>query len=313
MENFRKILLIVFVGFLAGNLIPDARSQNLVDSNIIVFTRPKGTAKEGLGGGAAKGNAGKYKISSQLAQRRRKRAGKPGKAKTEVDVAANQKLGVTLWKLRPEKTGDEGARLLTMGGAKDGSKLVAERVALDTEFKVGEKVRFSIESPQTGFLYIIDRELHTDGTLGEPFLIFPTQKIRGGDNSVSSGRVIEIPSQSDAQTYFDFTVQEANYVGELITVVFSENRIQDFQIGREPLKLTAKWIENLENQWERNATTFELQTGTRGLAYTDDEKAAGEGTRQLTQSSAAPQTFISIEKQRNDKAFVVSFPIKVVK
>ncbi|MFN0280181.1 MAG: DUF4384 domain-containing protein [Pyrinomonadaceae bacterium] len=314
-KNFKRILWVVLIAVCGGDFVLDATGQDLVNSSVFVFSRPKSTTKEGSGS-AVKGDAGKYKKSNQLAQRKRKAAApkrlKSTIAETKVNVEANDKLGVTLWRLRPEKKSDEGARILTMGDGKDASsKMVAERVALDTEFKMGEKVRFSVESPQTGYLYIIDRERHTDGTLGEAKLIFPTSRTNNGNNKVFAGKVIEIPSQSDSQSYFDITPNAANYAGELITVIFTEKEIKGLQIGPEPLDLTASWINDWENKWERKATTFEL-TGTRSL-YTDDEKAAGEGTRQLTQSSAAPQTFISIEKQAKDTAFLVSFPIKVAK
>lgn len=76
-----------------------------------------------------------------------------------------------MWRLRPEKPKDTGARLLTQGSS---DKLVAERVSLDTVFRHKDKVRISIESPRAGYLYIVDREMFSDGTLGKPFLIFPT-------------------------------------------------------------------------------------------------------------------------------------------
>ena len=51
------------------------------------------------------------------------------------------------------------------------------------------------------YLYVIDREQYADGTQGEPYLIFPTTRTRGGDNSVKAGRVMEIPSQDDNPPY----------------------------------------------------------------------------------------------------------------
>ena len=65
--------------------------------------------------------------------------------------------------------------------------------------------------------------------------------------------------------------------------------------GYQPgTQLTAAQVEKWETEWERMATTFELET-SRGLTYTEEEKAAGEGTRQLTQKSPPPQTGIKIE------------------
>src|SRR5690349_23992390 len=51
--------------------------------------------------------------------------------------------------------------------------------------------------PISGYLYVFDREVYADKSLGEPYLIFPTTALRGGDNLVKAGRVVEIPSHDD--------------------------------------------------------------------------------------------------------------------
>ena len=226
--------------------------------------------------------------------------------------AANEQLGITMWRLRPEKSGDTGARLLTMkGSSNDTPKMVAERVGLDTVFKMGEKVRISIESPRAGYLYIIDRELRKDDTVGEPYLIFPTLNTRGGDNYVSAGKVVEVPAQTDDPFYFDITPTEDSYAGELLTFMVSPTKIEGLKLTNGPLKLSASLVEKWETLWERTATTLELDSA-RDLTYTQEEKEAGIGTRQLTQASPSPQTMISVEAPKG-KAFLVSFAMKVSK
>src|SRR5689334_1176404 len=85
-------------------------------------------------------------------------------------------LGVTIWKLQPERS-----RQL---------ERVSKRVEADTKFHEGDLLRISIESPLTGYLYIIDRDWFTDGSGGETNLIFP---VRGEDNRLKPGKLIDIP------------------------------------------------------------------------------------------------------------------------
>ena len=217
-----------------------------------------------------------------------------------------------MWRLRPERSGDTGARLLTMSGSsKDTSKMIAERVGLDTVFKMGEKVRISVESPRAGYLYIIDRELRNNDTVGDPYLIFPTLKTHNGDNQVGAGKVIEVPAQTDEQFYFDITPTDENYGGELLTIIVSPVKIEGLQLTNGPLKLSASLVEKWETLWERTATTLELDSA-RDLTYTQEEKEAGIGSRQLTQMSPSPQTMISVQAPKG-RAFLVSFPMKVSK
>jgi hypothetical protein len=53
-------------------------------------------------------------------------------------------------------------------------------------------VRLSIEASRRGHLYVIDQEAYADGSLGAPLLIFPTLRIRNGDNAVQ--RRVAIPT-----------------------------------------------------------------------------------------------------------------------
>src|SRR5688500_8448749 len=97
---------------------------------------------------------------------------KPAKAKT---TPANSpikitEIGVTMWRLRAPRAGEQGQLFPVVDANKDRKMWLAERVRLDTVFTAGEKVRFAIESSDVGYLYIFDRELHTDGSMGAPHM-----------------------------------------------------------------------------------------------------------------------------------------------
>src|SRR6266404_8129204 len=112
-----------------------------------------------------------------------------------------EEVGVTVWRLRPSRSSDEGARVLVQEGLKQ-AEWTPERIEADTPLKIGDRVRLSVESPRPGFLYIIDREQYADGSLGEPMLIFPTLRTRGGGNRVLPGRLIDIRAQEEQYSYF---------------------------------------------------------------------------------------------------------------
>src|SRR5947209_2109414 len=90
----------------------------------------------------------------------------------------NDLLGLTFWRLRPASATEapEKARLLVQKTGSKPAELLPERTPADTTFKVGELVRLSLEAPREsqGFLYVIDREVYSDGSMGDPYLIFPT-------------------------------------------------------------------------------------------------------------------------------------------
>src|SRR5690349_8756957 len=108
-------------------------------------------------------------------------------------------VGVTIWKLRAAESGSETT--INTGSA----QWTPERVEAGTPLAKGDHVRLSIEAARPGYMYIINRERYADGSYGDPYLIFPTSRLAGGNNRTSIGRVIEIPSQSDQPPYFTLT------------------------------------------------------------------------------------------------------------
>jgi hypothetical protein len=271
-----------------------------------VFTKKRPVAKKGPGKQPTVGKSAvrkKYKLVARRAPRRPKSTIVRPKKPSVVE-----QLGITLWRLRPEKTNDTGARILTMGG---GERLVAERVTLDTVFHKNDKVRISIESPRSGYLYVVDRELKRDRSLGEAYLIFPTLKTRAGNNYVSAGAPVEIPAQTDEQVYWDISPNSDDYAGELLTVILSPTKIPNLLIGREPLKLENTKVEKWEASWENETSVFELD-GSDVAQYTEEEKQAGVGTRQLTQNSPAPKSLVAVKTPKGD-SFLISFALNVKK
>jgi hypothetical protein len=70
---------------------------------------------------------------------------------------SSEEIGVTVWRLRPAKSGDTGGRVLVLDGQKQ-YEWTPERIEADTPLNIGDRVRLTVESPRPGFLYIIDRE-----------------------------------------------------------------------------------------------------------------------------------------------------------
>jgi hypothetical protein len=208
--------------------------------------------------------------------------------------ASDAIIGVTLWRLRPARSVDnQDARILEHKAARN-TEWTAERIEAQTRISEGERVRVSIESPSTGYLYVIDREQYADGGLGDAFLIFPTARTRGGNNSVVGGRVIEFPAQEDNPPYFTLTRSRPDHVAEVLMLIISPQPLAELAAGSEPLKVAAEKLMQWEKEWGGRAEQFELEGGA-GLPYTKAEKSAGgDGSRMLTQGDPLPQTVLRL-------------------
>jgi len=205
-------------------------------------------------------------------------------------------LGLTIWRLRAATGADMGARLIVQKEAET-IEFIPERLPANAPLHIGERIRFSFESPQPGYLYVIDREQFADGSMGEPVLIFPTTRTRNGDNQVTAGKLIEIPAQEDQPNYF--TLQQSRLgataqAGEVLTVIVSPKPLEGIAIGSKALTLGGEQVQQWERQWGARTETFDLAGGA-GKPWTRVEQEAGaKSTRQLTQEDPEPQTIYRV-------------------
>lgn len=237
----------------------------------------------------------RYNLVKRVPAKRVKTTTKALKPKFKVE-----ELGVTFWRLRPTTEDDEDAPLFPVKIDKDRTEnWTAERVASTAEFKKGDRVRFTFEASRTGFLYIVNREFYTDGTSGTASMIFPTFRIRNGDNRVEAGSLIEIPASSDAVPYLTVTPRRADYAGEELIVMILPNELSDFNIGLRAQPVAnpkiAKWLED----WSATADIYDAEDGL-GTAYTKAESlAANVSSRALTQEEPLPQTIYKVLLREN--------------
>ena len=309
MNKFARILTLLLILLpaniaLAQKLNPpedqDDESSRQITLDRFNKARPLSEATAGLGS-SSKG------ASKPPVYRRTGAARLPGRR--GVRPPATEEIGVTVWRLRPSRANDEGARVLVLEGLKQ-SQWTPERIEAGTPLNIGDRIRITVESPRPGFLYIIDREQYADGSLGEPMLIFPTLRTRGGDNHVLPGKLIDIPAQEDQYSYF--TAQPAgdrrDQTAEVLTVILTPQQLP-LSIGDQPLRILQSQISEWEKLWGGVAETLEL-VGGAGRTWTNEEKMAGSANgRQLTQAGPPPQTVYRVARKTGGP-LLVTVPLR---
>jgi hypothetical protein len=204
-------------------------------------------------------------------------------------------VGVTIWRLRKAKAAESGPKLQDMNGY---DWWTPERIEGTTPLNIGDRVRLSIESPRTGYLYVINTTQYADNTFSQPKLIFPTTRAHGGDNRVMAGRLIDLPDMSDDVNFYTLTPDQlpdgSRQVGEILTVLVSKEPITELaNNSRDPLSLQSEQVARWEKQWG-GQVEFELEGGA-GVAWTKEEQEASTtGGRSLTQEDPTPQTIYSV-------------------
>jgi hypothetical protein len=197
------------------------------------------------------------------------------------NVAPETVVGMTLWRLRSPRRTDVGERLIVH----DGTEWVPERISATTKLGQGDRLRISVEAVRAGFVYIIDREQYADGSLGEPYLIFPTTRTGGGDNEVAIGRLLDIPAQDDSPPFFVMKKTRTDHVAEVLSVIVTPSKLEGLNITDKALQLSDEQVASWEKAWGTSVGRMEMAMA--GQPWTKEEKDAR--TRALTASAPPPQ------------------------
>jgi hypothetical protein len=200
------------------------------------------------------------------------------------NVAPETVVGVTLWRLRRPTRTDSGERLI-VHDENATTEWVPERISAITKLGQGDRLRISVEAVRAGFVYIVDREQYADGSLGEPYLIFPTNRTGGGDNQVAMGRLLDIPAQDDSPPFFVMKKSRPDHVAEVLSVIVTPTRLDGLTITDKALKLTDEQVASWEKEW--GSSVGHMEMAMAGQPWTKEEKDAR--TRALTASAPPPQ------------------------
>lgn len=212
-----------------------------------------------------------------------------GKAKPLPRTRDDGLVGITLWRLRPSEQGDQPEVRALIQEGNEPHQWTPERVSIDTPLHEGQKVRISIETARTGYLYVIDCDDYADGSKSNSYLIFPTLKTSGGDNRVSAGTVVEIPAPDDNPPYFTVKRSRPDQTSETLTILVRPKPIENLQISRDRVRLNAEQVA----MWKKQSRTasYRLETSNQvGRPYALSEKMAGSGEKTLTQDDPLPET-----------------------
>ena len=252
----------------------------------------------------------------------------PTPATTNPIETEQASLGVTIWLLRsaaeikqpeqgrgnqPQNT-EEIARVLVRKKTGQRTEMVAERVEANTPFSIGQQLRLSVEVPRDGYIYVIDREQYADGTIGDPWLIFPGNP-QSNENRVAAGRIIELPGQEDIFEVTQFNDNGKKLTGESLTFLISPRPLEGLPrppADGGPIPLPKAQVETWESKWGTEVEQLELQNGAGKYRTRSEHQATTNNNQKLTQDDPLPQTVFRVAAKPGNP-FLVKLPLKIGK
>jgi hypothetical protein len=222
------------------------------------------------------------------------------------------RIGITVWKLDqvPAAPGSKTLLHESVCQSNEPRDWRPLRAGAGAQIHLGDRVRISIESGLEGYVYVVDREMNGSNRRGIPKLVFPTGRIRGGNNHISPGALIELPDQQDCPPYWTLSSGDPTYSGELVTVLIVEQLLKDVSLQQDAQLLSASVFDAWAKKWTAPLLTMDNRALLHAPA-TEPELAAGQSARTLTESDPFPQTVFAKKDARNNAAILVDFPIRV--
>jgi len=224
--------------------------------------------------------------------------------------AGDAMMGVTIWLLRDSRPADD--KEVRISSRESNKEWTPVRIQADTALTEGQRVRVGIESARSGYLYVIDREQYADGTLGPPYLIFPILRVRGGNNQVAAGRLVEIPGSEDNPRFLTMRMSRPDQVAEVLTLLVTPQPLPDLKIERNAIQLSPAQVQAWEKKWGAKVERLEARRQVE-MAYTKAEKEASlVETRLLTYDEPLPQTMYRLQVKPGDP-LLVKVPLRIAK
>jgi len=235
-------------------------------------------------------------------------------------VAEGVDVGVTFWRLREARKIDDPAvveptRIVKRikGKPVEFEKAIPERAQSEATWAEGDKFRLSIEVPFECFIYIVNQERYVDGSLSEPYLVFPAKGDLARNAKTSSGKLVYFPNQQDCFEIESLAESGRKKVAEVFAILLSPSMIKELPPlaeQEERRRVDTALYERLLSDRHARIWKFENMAAV-GTSITRMEKKAGTGDNDvLTDHDPEPQAIYHVARKRGD-SLVITVPIRI--
>ncbi len=244
-------------------------------------------------------------------------------ARDDNPVVEGVDVGVTFWQLREARKDDnpeavEQTRIVKRkkGAAVESTaQMTPVRAQSETRFSDGDILRLTVEVPFESYIYLLNREQYADGTMSDPYLVFPARQDTGRSAKGVPGKLIYIPNETD---YFEITrlsSEGPEKTAEVFTVLLSTEPLAELPPladDEDYRRIDPRQLKEWESKWGGRVWKFE-KIGGAGAAITSAEKKAGaSGGALLSDSDPEPQTVYHVGRKPGEP-LVFTIPVRIRK
>ena len=232
-------------------------------------------------------------------------------------------VGVTFWRLRPARKVDdpvvvEPKRIVKRIKGKEVEtiiRLTPERVDSEAQFSDGEKLRVSIEAPFESYVYILNQERYANGTLSDPFLIYPGRSDIRVNKRAGPGRLVYLPEEPDYFEIFTLNPGGKKKSGEMFTIVLSSGLVAalpPLEGTEDTREIDQVLFNRLQHDLGGAVWKFKQIGGARRNITRVEKRAGPKGGELLDDVDPQPETIYHVAR-RADGIVLFQIAIKMAR
>jgi hypothetical protein len=257
--------------------------------------------------------------------------GAPPKGKTYMTV------GITLWRVREATEAEVKNPKVPKERMKWGQQeheVVATRISDDSPISDEDLIQMSVEylperdgagampANRAAYLYVINREQFTDGSMRNARMIFPTRLTYNGDNRMLPGQTVTLPDPTRP-----FRIRRGNsgqpQSYETYTIILAPEPLGPElpqELGRSAMELPPNLLAGWERQWGTGEIRADLRDGVGQVRTQRELEASGDPAEtrstedsgnDLSQDDPPPQTvFRSVVKPGATMLLTLRLPFR---
>ena len=194
-------------------------------------------------------------------------------------------------------------------------RLTPERVDSEAQFSDGEKLRVSIEAPFESYVYILNQERYANGTLSDPFLIYPGRSDIRVNKRAGPGRLVYLPEEPDYFEIFTLNPGGKKKSGEMFTIVLSSGLVAalpPLEGTEDTREIDQVLFNRLQHDLGGAVWKFKQIGGARRNITRVEKRAGPKGGELLDDVDPQPETIYHVAR-RADGIVLFQIAIKMAR
>jgi hypothetical protein len=202
-----------------------------------------------------------------------------------------------------------GISVLSGGAVKKGEGAVENnrirvpiQIPFQTRLSDGDRIILTVEPSHPGYVYVVEREQHGDGSLGKPYLVFPSASNLRQEYEAAPGQPVQVPYSKGREAFLEIRARPM-VTAAILSLLISPEPIKELGMGAHA-EIPESVFSGFRSRWlSTSSEVYELEDQTPAK-WTKAVQSAVDRLLRLSQDESIPQTIHVVEFRRGEPVMI---------